>query len=218
MNWRSPLRSRSEIRKSGRPAVQSLEFQGIVGKSPAMIEVFDPRERSRGIIRTCSITGPTGAGKELVARALHQLSPVPPSVSRFAIVPRLSTPCSKASSSGTFADRLRAPPKPAPACSNMQTEEPSFCDEIGETSAQMQVKLLRVIQNREIQRVGSPEVRKVDVRLIAATNRDLRAEVLAGRFREDLFYRISTIEIRVPGLVERPEDIPLLDPTFPEKI
>jgi transcriptional regulator with PAS, ATPase and Fis domain len=92
-----------------------------------------------------------------------------------------------------------------------------FLDEIGETSLAMQAKLLRVIQNREIQRVGSPEIRKVNLRLIAATNRDLRAEVLAGRFREDLFYRLSSIEIRVPGLNERQEDIPLLVQHFLKK-
>jgi len=92
-----------------------------------------------------------------------------------------------------------------------------FLDEIGETSLHMQAKLLRVIQNREIQRVGSPEVKKVDVRLIAATNRDLRAEVLAGRFREDLFYRLSSIEIHVPGLSERPADIPILVQHFLKK-
>jgi DNA-binding NtrC family response regulator len=84
-------------------------------------------------------------------------------------------------------------------------------------SLQMQAKLLRVIQNREIQRVGSPEVRQVSVRLIAATNRDLRAEVLAGRFREDLYYRLSSIQIRIPSLAERLEDIPLLIQYFLRK-
>jgi transcriptional regulator with PAS, ATPase and Fis domain len=92
-----------------------------------------------------------------------------------------------------------------------------FLDEVGETSLPMQAKLLRVIQNREIQRVGSPEVRQVNVRLIAATNRDLRAEVLGGRFREDLFYRLSSIQIRVPALAERLEDIPLLVQYFLKK-
>jgi transcriptional regulator with PAS, ATPase and Fis domain len=90
-------------------------------------------------------------------------------------------------------------------------------DEVGETSLAMQAKLLRVIENREIQRVGSPEVRHVDVRLIAATNRDLSAEVRAGRFREDLFYRLSTIQIRVPALAERLVDIPLLITFFVKK-
>src|SRR5260370_694213 len=88
---------------------------------------------------------------------------------------------------------------------------------VGETSLPMQAKLLRVIQNREIQRVGSPEVRHINVRLIAATNRDLRAEVLAGHFREDLFYRLSSIQIRIPSLTERLEDIPLLVQFFLKK-
>jgi len=92
-----------------------------------------------------------------------------------------------------------------------------FLDEVGETSLAMQAKLLRVIQNREIQRVGSPEIKQVNVRLIAATNRDLRAEVLSGRFREDLFYRLSSIQIRIPSLAERLEDIPLLVQFFLKK-
>jgi two-component system, NtrC family, response regulator HydG len=92
-----------------------------------------------------------------------------------------------------------------------------FLDEVGETSLAMQAKLLRVIQNREIQRVGSPEIKQVNVRLIAATNRDLRAEVLSGRFREDLFYRLSSIQIRIPSLAERLEDLPLLVQFFLKK-
>ncbi len=92
-----------------------------------------------------------------------------------------------------------------------------FLDEVGETSLPMQAKLLRVIQNREIQRVGSPEVLHINVRLIAATNRDLRAEVLAGHFCEDLFCRLSSIQIRIPALTERLEDIPLLVQFFLKK-
>ena len=92
-----------------------------------------------------------------------------------------------------------------------------FLDEVGETSLAMQAKLLRVIQSREIQRVGSPEVRRVDVRVIAATNHDLRNEVAAGTFREDLFYRLSTIQIRVPGLAQRLEDLPALTSFFIKK-
>jgi transcriptional regulator with PAS, ATPase and Fis domain len=88
---------------------------------------------------------------------------------------------------------------------------------VGETSLAMQAKLLRVIQNREIQRVGSPEVKQINVRLIAATNRDLRAEVLARRFREDPFYRLSSIQIRIPSLCVRLEDIPLLVQFFLKK-
>jgi len=92
-----------------------------------------------------------------------------------------------------------------------------FLDEVGEMSPGLQAKVLRVIENREIQRVGSPEVRQVDVRLVAATNRDLRAEVMAGRFREDLYYRLSMMEIRVPGLAERAGDVPLLAHHFLKK-
>jgi transcriptional regulator with GAF, ATPase, and Fis domain len=92
-----------------------------------------------------------------------------------------------------------------------------FLDEVGETLLPMQAKLLQVIQNREIQRAGSPEVRHINVRLIAATNRDLRAEVLAGHFREDFFCRLSSIQIRIPSLTERLEDIPLLVQFFLKK-
>jgi transcriptional regulator with PAS, ATPase and Fis domain len=92
-----------------------------------------------------------------------------------------------------------------------------FLDEVGDASLAMQAKLLRVIQNREVQRVGSPEVRHISVRLIAATNRDLRADVLTGHFREDLFYRLNPVQIRIPSLSQRLEDLPLLIQFFVNK-
>jgi transcriptional regulator with PAS, ATPase and Fis domain len=163
------------------------------------------------------ITGPTGSGKELVARALHHMSPV--GQERFAVCncSALVDTLLESQLFGHIRGAFTGATDTRPGLFEYANGGTVFLDEIGETSLQMQAKLLRVIQNREIQRVGSPEVKKVDVRMIAATNRDLRAEVLAGRFREDLFYRLSTIEIRVPGLVERPEDIPILVQHFLKK-
>jgi transcriptional regulator with PAS, ATPase and Fis domain len=92
-----------------------------------------------------------------------------------------------------------------------------FLDEIGEVPLALQSKLLRVLQQKEIQRVGSPAIRKVDVRIIAATNRDLRAMVAAKEFREDLYYRLAMIELKLPRLAQRTEDLPLLTPYFVRK-
>jgi transcriptional regulator with PAS, ATPase and Fis domain len=161
--------------------------------------------------------GPTGTGKELVARAIHQLSPV--SQQRLAV-------CNCSAMVDTLLDSqlfghvrgaFTGATEMHPGLFEYADRGTVFLDEVEETSLTMQAKLLRVIQNREVQRVGSPEVRHVNVRLLAATNRDLRGEVLEGRFRGDLFYCLRSIQIRVPSLTERFEDIPLLVQFFVKK-
>jgi two-component system response regulator HydG len=208
---------RSEIRSLEEKLFQNLQFHGIVGKSAAMLDVFELAKKVARHYTNVLITGPTGAGKELVARALHQLSPA--SAERFAVCncSAMVDTLLESQLFGHVRGSFTGATDTRQGLFEYANKGTVFLDEIGETSLAMQAKLLRVIQNREIQRVGSPEVKQIDVRLIAATNRDLRAEVLAGRFREDLFYRLSTVEIRVPGLTERPEDIPILIQHFTKK-
>jgi DNA-binding NtrC family response regulator len=201
---------RKRIKSLEQQLVTDLEFHGIVGRSPAMLEVFEMVRKVARHYTNVLLVGPTGAGKELIAKSIHQMSPV--SQQRFAVcncsamVDTLLESQLFGHTRGSFTGATDT----RPGLFEYANGGTVFLDEVGETSLAMQAKLLRTIQNREIQRVGSPEVRRVEVRLIAATNRDLRAEVLAGRFREDLFYRLSTIQIRVPGLAERLDDIPLL--------
>jgi len=208
---------RTQVRDLEKKLLTNLDFHGIVGKSPAMFEMFDLARKVARHYTNVLITGPTGAGKELIAHALHQMSPV--SQARFAVCncSAMVDTLLESQLFGHVRGAFTGATDTRPGLFEFANGGTVFLDEVGETSLPMQSKLLRVIQNREIQRVGSPEVRTVDVRMIAATNRDLRAEVLAGRFREDLFYRLSSIELRVPGLSERPEDVPLLVQHFLKK-
>ncbi|HVB98391.1 MAG TPA: sigma-54 dependent transcriptional regulator [Candidatus Dormibacteraeota bacterium] len=208
---------RSNIRDLEDRLLSHLEFHGIVGRSPAIVDVFERVQKIARHFTNVLVVGPTGSGKELVAWALHKLSPV--ATQRFAVCncSALVDTLLESQLFGHMRGAFTGATDTRPGLFEYANGGTVFLDEIGEMSLGMQSKLLRVIENREIQRVGSPEVKKVDVRLVAATNRDLRAEVMNGHFREDLFYRLSTLEVRVPSLAERIEDIPLLVQFFLKK-
>jgi DNA-binding NtrC family response regulator len=208
---------RRRVRELEEQLLRDLEFHGIVGKSPAMLEVFDFARKVARHYTNVLLIGATGTGKELVARAVHQISPVSQHKLAVCNCSAMVDTLLESQLFGHIRGSFTGATDTRPGLFEFANNGTVFLDEVGETSLAMQAKLLRVIQNREIQRVGSPEVRQINVRLIAATNRDLRAEVLAGRFREDLYYRLSSIQIRIPPLTERLEDIPLLVQFFLKK-
>ncbi len=197
--------------------LDAARFEGMVGRSPLMLEVFALILRVVPHFRTVLVTGATGTGKELVARALHRLSQA--ASGRFvvancsAIVETLFESelfgYVKGAFTGATQDKI--------GMVEYAHGGVLFLDEIGEMPLTTQAKLLRVLQTQEVQRVGSPAVRKVEVRVIAATHQELRAMVAAKRFREDLYYRLSMLEIKLPPLVERKEDLPILERHFVEQ-
>lgn len=194
--------------------VKQLEFCGMVGRGPVMLELFDRIRRFAPHVRTALITGETGTGKELVARALHEAGPRSQkkfvTVNCSAIVESLFESELFGHARGAFTGATDA----KPGLFEVADRGTLFLDEVGELPLTAQAKLLRAIETGEIQRVGGLDVRRVDVRVIAATNRDLRAECAAGRFREDLFYRLSVVELNVTPLRDRREDIPYLTSAF----
>jgi DNA-binding NtrC family response regulator len=194
--------------------VKQLEFGGMVGRSPAMLELFDRIRRFAPHVRAALVTGETGTGKELVARALHKSGPRAHkkfvTINCSAVVDTLFESELFGHMRGAFTGAVDSKPGLFEAADGGTL----FLDEIGELPHASQAKLLRVLETGEVQRVGSVDTRRVDVRVVAATNRDLRTESAAGRFREDLFYRLSVVELHVTPLRERHEDIPYLTAAF----
>jgi DNA-binding NtrC family response regulator len=196
--------------------LRTAQFEGMVGRSPQMWEMFSRIRRIAPHYRAVLVTGETGTGKDLVAQALHKLSP---SRGKFvvlncsAVVETLfeSELFGHVRGAFTGADRDK------PGLAEHAHEGTLFLDEIGDMPLGTQAKLLRVLQNQEVQRVGSLTPRKVDVRVVGATNKDLRKAIAERQFREDLYYRLSMVEIHPPALAERREDLPLLTHHFVRK-
>jgi DNA-binding NtrC family response regulator len=200
-----------------RELLETFRFEGVVGRSPAMLDVFATLRRAAPHFRTALITGPTGVGKELVARALHTLSPVAKKELIICNCTAITETLYESELFGYVRGAFTGANQDKIGMFEYANGGSIFLDEIGDMPLSGQSKLLRVLQNQEIQRVGSPASKRVDVRVIAATNRDLRQLVREQKFREDLYYRLSMIEIKLPRLIDRMEDLPLLQRHFLEK-
>ncbi len=192
----------------------SIKTEGIIGQSTTLKEVFRVLIKVAPTESTVLVTGESGTGKELLVRALHSNSlrhdkPFVP-INCGAIPKDLLESELFGHEKGAFTHAIRT----RPGRFEMAEGGTIFLDEIGEMDLTLQVKILRVLQEKEIERVGGAGVKKVDVRIVAATNRDLEQEVQAGRFREDLYYRLNVIPLHLPALRDRGGDILLLAEHF----
>jgi len=189
---------------------KKYSFHGIIGKNPYMLEIFSLIEKISKYFSSVLVIGETGTGKEMVARAIHNLSQV--NNKNLVICDCVSIPenlfeselfgYAKGAFTGAYKDK------------NGLFEEAHngiiFLDEIGEIPLSIQAKLLRVLEHHQFRPLGSNKIRNVEIRAIAATSRDLRKDIESGTFRKDLFHRLNKVEIHLPPLRKRPEDIPLL--------
>ncbi len=206
-----------ELAKAGIPAGDEKARQALVGASPAMQDVFKILEKVADTPSTVLITGESGTGKELVAAALHSGSSrrnKPFIRINCAAIPKdLMESELFGYERGAFTGAVTS----KPGRFELADTGTLFLDEIAEIPVEMQVKLLRALQESEFERVGGIKTIHVDVRLVAATNRDLKREISEGRFREDLFYRLNVVPVALPPLRERVDDIPMLVEHFIEK-
>ncbi|MGH7355011.1 MAG: sigma-54-dependent transcriptional regulator [Candidatus Rokuibacteriota bacterium] len=193
---------------------QALKLENVVGASPAMARVFELVRKAARSEANILVAGESGTGKELIARAVHANSPR--AAGAFVPVDCASLPENLLESElfghekGAFTGAVRA----KPGLMEVAGGGTLFLDEIGELPLGLQAKLLRALQERQIRRVGGTTLIDVDVRVVSATNRNLREEVLKGQFREELFYRINVIAVELPPLRERAGDVKLLAHVF----
>ena len=201
---------RFEILSSESEVALPTRFGELVGTSPSMRRVFATLQSVAATDATVLVEGETGTGKELVARALHDASPR--GSGPFVVVDCGGLPATLIESElfgyerGAFTGAVTARSGAFESADGGTV----FLDEIGEMPIDLQPKLLRVLESRSVRRLGSNQPRSIDVRVVAATNRDLRREVNRGAFRADVFYRLAVVMVRVPSLRERPDDIPVL--------
>ena len=213
----SVIKSALGSRQEKAQAKDRDSFAGIIGNSPEMLKIYDLIQRIGPTQANILIYGESGTGKELVAQAIHQHSKV--AANAFVPITCSAIPenlieselfgHAKGSFTGAIANKT--------GLFELANNGSAFLDEIGELSPLIQTKLLRVLQEREFKKVGGTETIKVKVRIISATNKNLEEEVMAGRFREDLFYRLAVVPIRMPPLRERKGDVPLLVDHFLKK-
>ncbi|MDR3090319.1 MAG: sigma-54 dependent transcriptional regulator [Desulfobulbaceae bacterium] len=205
------VRENSRLRREARSRVN---FSGMVGKNPKMLQVYEMIEKVAPTSASVLISGESGTGKELVAKAIHNASPRRDApfiaVNCAALVDNLLESELFGHEKGAFtgATTMRK------GRFELAHGGTIFLDEVGEIPLPLQSKLLRVLQERNFERVGGSRTCEVDARVISASNRDLREEVAMGRFREDLFYRLNVIHINLPALRERLDDLPLLVDAF----
>lgn len=214
---RHALQSKGEMEHRETAKEGPLYFGCIIGESPAMIKIYDLIKRIAGTSSNVLITGESGTGKELVAKAIHRQSPrkdLPFVVVNCGGVPESLIESElfgykKGAFTGAATNRI--------GLVEAAQGGTLFLDEIGELSPVLQVKLLRLVQEKTIKLVGGTEDIPVDVRILSATNRDLEKMVIDGTFREDLYYRLNVLPIRIPPLRERKEDVPILAHYFLSK-
>jgi DNA-binding NtrC family response regulator len=194
------------------------QFDNIIGRSPAMREIFHTVERVAPTRATVLLAGESGVGKDMIARAIHQHSPRKNhafvKINCTALPENLMESELFGYEKGAFTGATAS----KPGKFEQADQGTAFLDEIGDVPGSIQVKLLRILQERQFERLGSNVTRQVDVRVIAATNVDLRAALEEGRFREDLYYRLNVVPISIPPLRERKEDIPFLAIHFLNKL